>query len=77
VSDLSFCPTQDLIEELMSRETFLGIIIKSINEVKQTNSENFDLSEFDVCYSNMSPAQALGLLDDITKCIVNELRNEE
>jgi len=36
-SDLAFCTTKELVDELMQRKTFLGVVIHAEQELKQPN----------------------------------------
>ena len=75
MDELSFHTTQELIEEIMSRDTFLGIVIKSVNELTTVGdkNQNVDPGGFEVRCKNMSPDQATSLLSGVSKCIETEL----
>jgi hypothetical protein len=80
MADLEFIPTSDLIHELMVRETFLGIIIKSVNEITthgNSNELHDDIGGFEMRCKNMSPHQALELLQAISSSIEDDLLNGE
>ena len=80
MSDLEFVTTSDIIEELMSRETFLGIIIKSVNEIttygKDMEIGPKQIGGFEIRCKNMSPAQAQDLLHAISASIDDEMTDE-
>jgi hypothetical protein len=63
-SDLELCTTRELVEELMRRKTFLGIVVHSEQELK---SESWDGERvFKVHYNaNLDAAQACRLLNAI------------
>ena len=63
MSDLTFVATAELLGELMCRETFLGIVIKSVNEITTCgNTPEIDPGGFEIHCKNLSPSQALDLL---------------
>ena len=61
-SDLAFCTTQELIDELLRRKTFLGVVIRSDQEYRCGNwgEERIFKVHFN---ENLSAAQAGRLLD--------------
>jgi len=63
-SDLAFYPTQDLVNELMRRKTFLGVIVHSQSEFKQQKwgPERTFKVQFN---SNLTSAEASRLLETV------------
>ena len=75
--ELGFYTTRELIEELMSRETFLGIVIKSINEITTVGDvQQINPGGFEVRCKNMSPDQASSLLSGVSACIEKEVDDD-
>jgi hypothetical protein len=75
--DLELVPTENLIQEILSRETFFGIIIKSVDELT-TQGECpeltwQDIGNIEVHCQNVSPPQAYDILVNICA----RLREEE
>jgi hypothetical protein len=67
-SDLAFFTSAELIDELMRRNTFLGIVVHSVDEHRQTEwaGERMFRVHFN---SNLSADEARGLLDAVSKQI--------
>ena len=75
--DLAFVSTNDLIRELMTRETFLGIIIRSANEIT-THGDSpelhpEDIGGFEIHCKNMTPPQAHELLQAISSSMEDDI----
>lgn len=65
-SELAFFTTQELIEELIRRQTFFGVIVHSAEEHKRDNWE--DERMFKVHFNqNLDPARASRLLDSVAE----------
>ena len=77
MSELSFYTTHELIEEIMCRDTFLGIVIKSVNEVTTIGEmQSVNPGGFEVRCKNMSPDQAASLLSGVSECIEKEVDDD-
>lgn len=67
-SDLEFFTARELIDELMRRKTFLGIVVHSKEELKNDNWGEERV--FQVHYnSNLKPSEARRLLGAVRKQI--------
>ena len=67
--ELDFYSSEELINELIQRTTFAGIIIRSKKEVKTTCEKHKSW-----CMStNINPVMAHNLLDEITQQFRNRL----
>lgn len=70
-SDLDFCTTQQLIEELMKRRTFLGVVVRAKGDCK--GSAWTDEKVFEVHYnSNLQADEAGRLLATVTEHLVGD-----
>jgi hypothetical protein len=65
---LEFCTTEELIEELRKRNTFLGVIVFSPQELLAAKWDN--VRKFQVIVKNMTRKQAFSLLTDTAKSLV-------
>ena len=64
--DLELVATEDLIAELMRRQTFLGVVVQSVDEHKE--QEWSGQGAFKVHYnSNLDAEQACRLLEAVTE----------
>lgn len=69
-SELAFHTTQELIQELMSRKTFLGVVVHSSDELRGSRWAGDQM--FKVHFnSNLEPEQAARLLDVIASHLDN------
>lgn len=59
---LAFVATEQLIQELLSRTTFVGLVIRSKQEAKGMSAHRCFMAE---CSRNLQPDQALTILDGI------------
>lgn len=59
--DLSFCTTQELLEEVSRRATFAGIIVQATVEAKNFPTE---FNNWEITYANLTETQAKELLED-------------
>jgi len=65
-TELAFCTTKELIAELMSRKTFLGVVVHSDQELR--GREWGPERMFQVHYnSNLDSVQAARLLDTVAE----------
>jgi hypothetical protein len=66
-TDLSLVPVKELIDELMRRTTFLGVVVHSVDDYKGRwqGEKNFRL-HFN---SNLTVDETSGLLDAVSKYI--------
>jgi hypothetical protein len=65
-TELTFCTTKELIAELMSRKTFLGVVVHSEQDFR--GSGWGDERMFQVSYnSNLDSVQAARLLDTVAE----------
>jgi hypothetical protein len=65
-SELAFYTTKELVDELMRRKTFLGVVIHSQEELKSASWDGERI--FKVHYnSNLNAEQAHRLLDAVTE----------
>jgi hypothetical protein len=65
-SDLAFCTTQELIEELMSRHTFCGVVVHSADDHRRETWD--DERVFKVHFNgNLDCARASRLLDTVSE----------
>lgn len=65
--ELSFCTTQELIEELLRRRTFLGVVVHSEEELRGTWSDD---RTFKVRFNaNLDAGQASRLLETVAEYI--------
>ncbi len=65
-SELAFFTTQELIEELMRRQTFFGVVVHSAEEHKRDNWE--DERMFKVHFNqNLDSVRASRLLDTVAE----------
>lgn len=65
-SDLAFYTTQDLINELMSRQTFCGVVVHSAEDHKQNRWD--DERTFKVHFNhNLNTSSASRLLDTVAE----------
>jgi hypothetical protein len=72
MSDLSFFATRELIDELMSRRTFLGVVVHAQEE--QREREWRGDKYFDVRFNeNLSEAEAGRLLEAVSDYMNREL----
>jgi len=62
MSDLEYYSRKELIEELVGRSTFTGLIITTINETKAHENEVVD-GEFMLCSGNLNMEEAVELLE--------------
>jgi len=69
-SDLDFYTTKELIDELMRRKTFLGIIVHSKDELKEAQWHGERLFQVHL-NSNMDTATARGILAAVTEHLVD------
>lgn len=61
-ADLAFFTTQELVDELMRRKTFLGVVVRSENEIR--NGQWCDERIFKVQFNeNLDSTQVSRLLD--------------
>jgi hypothetical protein len=61
-ADLAFFTTQELVDELMRRKTFLGVVVRSENEIR--NGQWGDERIFKVQFNeNLDSTQVSRLLD--------------
>jgi hypothetical protein len=72
MSDLAFYTCDELIEELLSRRTFLGIVIRSDEEL--TTDEVLPTG-FQMACRNVTPEQAVDILGHIGGCLKEDLDN--
>lgn len=64
--DLELCTTRELIEELVRRQTFLGVIVHAEEEFKSRHWNR--QRRFKVLFNaNLSTEQACGLLDRVSE----------
>lgn len=63
-SELSFFTTRQLIDELMRRQTFLGVVVHSEQEYRnqQWNGDRLFTVHFN---DNLAPGEALRLLETV------------
>ncbi|MBX9678829.1 MAG: hypothetical protein K2X38_08685 [Gemmataceae bacterium] len=72
MSDLSFFSTQELIDELVSRKTFLGVIVHAEEEhrTKEWRGDKY----FDVRFNkNLHEYEAMKLLDVVSDFMDREM----
>ena len=60
-TDLEFVSTEELIAELLKRQTWVGVIIRSTTEADQPTTRH---KYFELAWSNMSEEQVCDLLED-------------
>lgn len=65
-SGLAFFTTQELVDELMRRKTFLGVVVRSENEIRngQWGNERIFKVQFN---ENLDSAQVSRLLDVVVE----------
>ena len=67
-ADLAFFTTAELIDELMSRHTFLGVIVMSEREHRTRRWQRE--KQFKVHFNdNLSPPEAARLLGTVSECM--------
>jgi len=71
MNPLEYASRQELIEELMSRSTFMGAIITTVDEIKDNNKSDI------IFYSNIRPEDSLSLLEDAVKQIKENMKHME
>jgi hypothetical protein len=65
-ADLAFCTTSELIDELLSRHTFLGVIVQSEDEHRSPNWDGE--KRFKVHFNdNLSSPEASRLLGTVSE----------
>jgi hypothetical protein len=65
-SELAFYTTEELIKELMSRHTFCGVVVHSLDDHRRANWD--DERMFRVHFnSNLDSARATGLLQSVAE----------
>ncbi len=74
MSDLEYFTSVELIEELAKRNTFAGIIIRSIEEVKGPYTIN---KNWDITYVQLTTHQAHDVLQDATEHFKQLAETEE
>ena len=63
--DLAFCTTKELIDEVLSRHTFLGVIIQSADEHRGGKWQG--VKQFKVHFNdNLSPSDVAQLLATVS-----------
>jgi hypothetical protein len=67
-SELAFYPTQELIDELMRRTTFLGVVVHSEGELRDKDWNGERLFQVRI-NNNLDVAQAGRLLDAVAEYI--------
>ena len=70
-SELAFYPTQDLVNEILRRKTFLGVVIQSEEEYRNQNwgAERMFKVQFN---SNLTNEQASRLVDSVAEFMQGE-----
>ena len=66
---LEFATTEELIQELLSRSTFAGIIIKASNEIRDNVTP---ITDWDVYMSSLYPHDTKFILEKVVSNIENE-----
>jgi hypothetical protein len=61
MSDISFYTSSELVDELVKRVTFAGVIIRSETEVKSDETVH---NNWDITYAKLSAQQVHDLLQD-------------
>jgi hypothetical protein len=58
--DAELMSRQELVQELISRSTFTGLIVTTIDEIKESN----DFEDFVLAARNISPENAIQILEE-------------
>lgn len=72
MSDLAFYTSDELVEELMNRKTFLGLVIRAEEEL--TISDELP-SSFQMHCRNVTPEQAVGILKHLSESLEEDIDN--
>ena len=60
--ELAFFTSEQIMEELMSRKTFMGILIRADRDI---TSDEIEPESFQMGCRNMSPEQSISLMESI------------
>ena len=63
--DIEFATRKELIQELMSRSTFTGVIVTTVDEIKEgTSQDGSNGSDFVLACKNLNPEGAIDILEE-------------
>ena len=66
--ELAFCTTQELIEELMRRNTFQGVVVHADDELKHEDTDGTKIFKVHL-NANLSTTQASRILETVAAYI--------
>lgn len=62
--EIEFATRKELIQELMSRATFTGVIVTTVNEIKIKEGNSSNIEDFVLAAKNIDPETAIEILEE-------------
>ena len=74
--DIEFATRKELIEELMSRATFTGLVVTTVDEIKDGAPPPETASDFLLAAKNLEPDVAIDILQETIEQLRSGLEDE-